>query len=136
VPRSDLTPAQREFLEDERFAVLGTVNGDGSPHLTVMWYLLEDDEIVFNTAAGRQKPKNLDRDPRASLIVHDGYRFVRAEGPVRRVDDRETTQQDIRRLAQRYYASESRTAEAMERFSKQQRITYRMRIERIYSDEV
>jgi PPOX class probable F420-dependent enzyme len=136
VPRSELTPAEREFLEEERFAVLGTVNRDGSPHLTVMWYLLERDEIVFNTAASRQKPKNLDRDPRASLIVHDGYRFVRVEGRVRRVDGRDTTQNDIRRLAQRYYASENRTAEAMERFSKQQRITYRMPIERVYSDEV
>lgn len=136
MPGSDLTAAQRKFLEEKRFAVLGTVNGDSSPHLTVMWYLLEGDEVVFNTAAGRQKPKNFDRDPRASLIVHDGYRFVRVEGRVRRVDDHETTQRDIRRLALRYYESESRTAEAMERFSKQQRITYRMRIERVYSAEV
>jgi PPOX class probable F420-dependent enzyme len=136
VPRSELTQPQRKFLDEKRFAVLATVNRDGSPHLTVMWYLLEGDEIVFNTAAGRQKPKNLDRDPRASLIVHDGYRFVRVEGRVRRIDEREATQQDIRRLAQRYYESQSRTAGAMERFSKQERITYRMRIQRVYSAEV
>jgi PPOX class probable F420-dependent enzyme len=134
--RSGLTDVERTFLEEKRFAVLGTINRDGSPHLTVMWYLLEDDEIVFNTAAGRQKPKNLDHDPRVSLMAHDAYRFVRVEGRVRRVDDRETTQQDIRRLAQRYYESETRTAEAMQRFSKQQRITYRMRIQRVYSAEV
>jgi PPOX class probable F420-dependent enzyme len=101
-----------------------------------MWYLLEGDEIVFNTAAGRQKPENLERDPRVSLMVHDAYRFVRVEGRVRRIDDRETTQQDIRRLALRYYESESRTAEAMQRFSTQQRITYRMRIQRVYSAEI
>jgi PPOX class probable F420-dependent enzyme len=136
VPGSDLTSGERTFLEEKRFAVLGTVNGDGSPHLTVMWYLLEDDEIVFNTAAGRRKPKNLDRDPRASLLVYDGYRFVRVEGRVRRIDDHETTQRDIRRLALRYYESQSRTAEAMERFSKQQRLTYRMRVQRVYSAEV
>jgi PPOX class probable F420-dependent enzyme len=131
-----LSDGERRFLEEKRFAVLGTVNRDGSPHLTVMWYLLEGDEIVFNTAVGRTKPANLDRDPRASLMVPDGYRFVRVEGRVRRVDERETTQADIRRLAQRYYESESRTEDAMTRFSKQQRITYRMRIERVYSAEV
>jgi PPOX class probable F420-dependent enzyme len=131
-----LRPGERAFLEERRFAVLATVNRDGSPHLTVMWYLLEGDEIVFNTAAGRRKPENLEHDPRASLIVHDEYRFVRVEGTVRRIDDRETTQTDIRRLAQRYYQDERRTANAMERFSKQQRITYRMRVRRVYSAEV
>jgi PPOX class probable F420-dependent enzyme len=131
-----LTRKQRAFLEEKRFAVLGTVNRDGSPHLTVMWYLLEGDEIVFNTAAGRKKPENLDRDPRASLIVPDGYRFVRVDGRVRRIDDRQTTQADIRRLALRYYESEARTAEAMVRFATQQRITYRMTVQRVYSAEV
>lgn len=134
--RRRLTDAERRFLEEPRFAVLGTVNADGSPHLTVMWYLLEDDEIVLNTAAGRKKPENLDRDPRASLIVPDGYRFVRVDGRVKRIDDRETTQADIRRLALRYYRDEARVAKAMERFSTQQRITYRFRIERVYSAEV
>ena len=79
-----LTPGQRAFLEEKHFAVLGTVNASGSPHLTIMWYLLDGDEIVFNTKAGRTKESNLARDPRVSLLVYDdgGYKYIRIDGRV------------------------------------------------------
>jgi len=47
VARSGLTAAQRAFLEEKRFAVVGSKNPDGSPHLAVMWYLLDGDDIVY-----------------------------------------------------------------------------------------
>ena len=50
MPRTELSPAQRAFLEEKRFAVVGTRNTDGSPHLAVMWYLLDGDDIVVNSA--------------------------------------------------------------------------------------
>ena len=58
-----LTPDQRAFLEERHFAVLGTTNASGAPHLTIMWYLLDGDDVVFNTKAGRTKQSNLQRDP-------------------------------------------------------------------------
>jgi PPOX class probable F420-dependent enzyme len=132
--RRELTQAERDFLHDPRFAVLGTINENGSPHLTVMWYALEGDEIMFNTAAGRRKPDNLARDPRASLIVPDGYRFVRVEGTVRANDDQSVAQADIRKLALRYYQSEDRVQRSVSAtWAKQHRITYRMPVRRVYS---
>jgi PPOX class probable F420-dependent enzyme len=132
--KRDLTQAERDFLHEARYAVLGTTNENGSAHLTVMWYVLEGDEIMFNTAAGRQKPENLARDPRASLIVPDGYRFVRVDGTVRRNDDQTAAQADIRKLALRYYQSEERLQRSVEAtWGKQPRITYRMRAFRVYS---
>jgi PPOX class probable F420-dependent enzyme len=129
-----LTQAERDFLQEPRFAVLGTTNQNGSAHLTVMWYVLEGDEIMFNTAAGRQKPDNLTRDPRASLIVPDGYRFVRVDGTVRANDDQKAAQADIRKLATRYYQSEERLQRSVEAtWGKQHRITYRMLASRVYS---
>jgi len=131
-----LEPWQRTFLEEKRYAVLGTRNPSGSPHLTAMWYLLEGDEVLFNTAAGRAKPRNIAADPRISFIVVDptGYPFVRIDGRVRTIDDPATTQADIRRIAQRYYGDESRTERAMrESFSKQHRISYRLPIGRVYA---
>jgi nitroimidazol reductase NimA-like FMN-containing flavoprotein (pyridoxamine 5'-phosphate oxidase superfamily) len=101
-----------------------------------MWYLLEDDEIMFNTALGRRKPDNLSRDPRASLLVTDadGYRFVRVDGRVRPNDDQAVAQADIRRLAVRYYDDPARVEGAVaDNWSKQHRITYRMRIRSVYS---
>jgi PPOX class probable F420-dependent enzyme len=133
--RSELTQAEREFLHEVRYAVLGTTNEHGSPHLTVMWYVLDGDEIMFNTAAGRRKPENLARDPRASIIVPDAYRFVRVEGTVRAYDDQAAAQADIRRLALRYYQSEERVRRSVDAtWAKQHRITYRMPVRRVYSD--
>ena len=129
-----LTQAERDFLQEPRFAVLGTTNENGSAHLTAMWYVLEGDEIMFNTAAGRKKPENLARDPRASLIVPDGYRFVRVDGTVRANDDQKAAQADIRKLALRYYQSEERLQRSVEAtWGKQHRITYRMPVLHVYS---
>jgi PPOX class probable F420-dependent enzyme len=129
-----LTAEQRAFLEARRFAVLGTINPSGSPHLTVMWYLLDGDEIVFNTRAGRVKDRNLQRDPRVSLLVYadDGYTYLRVDGRVRTIGDQATAQADIRRLALRYYGDPARVEKAMrESFGTQQRISYRLPTTRV-----
>jgi PPOX class probable F420-dependent enzyme len=132
--KRELSQAERDFLYEARYAVLGTTNENGSAHLTVMWYVLEGDEIVFNTAAGPKKPENLARDPRASLIVPDGYRFVRIDGTVRANDDQKAAQADIRKLAFRYYQSEERVQRSVAAtWAKQHRITYRMPALRVYS---
>ena len=132
--KRELTQAERDFLHEPRYAVLGTTNENGSAHLTVMWYMLEGDEIMFNTAAGRKKPENLARDPRASLIVPDGYRFVRVDGTVRANDDQTVAQADIRKLAFRYYESGERVKRSVDAtWAKQHRITYRMPVLRVYS---
>jgi len=132
--RRELTQAERDFLHEPRYAVLGTTNQNGSAHLTVMWYALEGDEIMFNTAAGRRKPENLARDPRASLIVPDGYRFLRVEGTVRVNDDQSVSQADIRKLAFRYYQREERVQRSVDAtWAKQHRITYRMPVRHVYS---
>ena len=80
---SGLTQAQRAFLEEKRFAVVGSRNPDGSPHLAVMWYLLDGDDVVVNSAQGRIKDRNLAADPRMSVLVEDGYRWIRIEAAQR-----------------------------------------------------
>ncbi|OLC21331.1 MAG: hypothetical protein AUH33_02015 [Chloroflexi bacterium 13_1_40CM_68_21] len=132
--RIELTPEQRKFLEEKRFAVVGTRNPDGSPHLAVMWYLLDGDDIVVNSARGRLKDRNLAADPRMSVMVADGYRFVRVDGRARIDHDQTTAHADIRRLAARYYGDEHKADEAMRNnFNKQHRISYRLPIKRVYA---
>ena len=129
---TELNPAQRKFLEERRFAVVGTTNPDGSPHLAVMWYLLDGDDIVVNSAQGRFKDRNLARDPRMSVVVEDEYRWIRIDGRARIEHDQAITHEDIRRLASRYYRDEQKVAAAMrDNFSKQHRITYRLPVDRI-----
>lgn len=129
-----LTDEQRMFLEAPHFSVLGTVNANGSSHLTIMWYLLEGDEIVFNTKAGRKKDTNLDRDPRVSLLVYDevGYKYVRIDGRVSTITDPAIAQADIRRLAERYQRDPAAVESAVARFRTEERISYRLPTTRVY----
>lgn len=131
---SGLTPAMRAFLEEPRFAVLATVGTSGAPRQTVMWFLLEGDEILFNTARGRRKPEHLAREPRVSLVVEDGYRYVGMSGTVRLIEDRETTQRDIRRIAEHYQRDAALLRPMLERFATQDRLSYRFRIEGVISN--
>lgn len=132
-PRSitqTLSDEQRAFLAERRFAVMATINPDGMPQQTVVWYELQGDEIMLNTAAGRLKDKNLRRDPRISLCVENEYIFVTITGHARLIEDQRIAQADIERLAVRYDGAESAKRQ-MERFSKQQRVTIRVPIEKI-----
>jgi len=132
MPRAELTDEQRRFLEEKRFAVVGTKNPDGSPHLAVMWYVLDGHEIVVNSKQGRAKDRNLAADPRMSVVVEDEYRWIRIDGRARIEHDQSIAQADIRRLAARYYEDERRVDEAVrDTFSKQHRITYRLPILRV-----
>ena len=132
---SKLTAAQRAFLDEKRFAIVGSKNPDGSPHLAVMWYLLDGDDIVVNSAQGRRKDRNLAADPRLTVLVEDGYRWIRVDGTARIDHDQSIAHAVIRRLASRYYEDERRVEEEMKNhFSKQHRITYRLAIRRVSSE--
>lgn len=135
---TELTQEMRHFLGERRFGVLATVGTTGAPRQTVMWYLLlsseAGDEILFNTALGRRKPEHLAREPRVSLLVEDGYRYVCVAGTVRTITDRDTTQADIRRLAARYEGNERAEQQMRSAFSKQDRVSYRFQITSVTHD--
>ncbi len=132
---AELIAAHRSFLAEKRFAVVGTKNPDGSPHLAVMWYLVDGDDIVVNSAQGRIKDRNLAADPRMSVLVEDGYRWIRIDGRAKIEHDQAIARADIRRLAARYYEDERKVEEAMKNnFSKQHRITYRLLLRRVASE--
>ena len=120
----------RTFLEEARFAVLATVNANGSPQQTVMWYELRGDTIVMNTKRGRKKDRNLVRDPRASLCVEDGFRYLTLEGVIEFVDDPATGQADIAALARRYHNAAKADQMVREEFAFQERVTLLLHVER------
>src|SRR5213592_310247 len=124
-----LSEKARAFLNAEHFAVLATLNSDGSPQLTTMWYLLEGDTIVMNTKAGRLKARNMQRDPRIAICVEDGYNYVTISGLVEMIDDQEIAQRDIARLATRYDGAEKAQKQVEEQFSKEHRITLHLKCE-------
>ena len=128
-----LTPAVRAFLDETRFAVLATLDGEGTIQQTVMWYMLDEDHVVMNTARGRAKERNLRRSPRASICVEDGYTYVTISGTIEMIDDQEIAQADIAQLARRYHGPEEGRAAAAD-FAKQHRVTLRMSIEKVIAN--
>jgi PPOX class probable F420-dependent enzyme len=75
----------RDLLDKRAFAVVATVNSDGSPQASVIWATCEGDEVVFSTIRGRRKTRNMERDSRVSFLVYDPadpYRYVEVRGTV------------------------------------------------------
>lgn len=125
-----LSESVRAFLNEPRFGVLATLNADGSIQQTVMWYLLDGDEILMNTARGRIKAANLQANPHVSLCIEEGYRFVTISGLVRLTEDQNQTHADIVRIGSRY-VGETRIREMYERqFKPQYRISLHLPIGR------
>jgi PPOX class probable F420-dependent enzyme len=122
----------RDFLDHLRFATIATLDPDGSPRQATVWYRLDGDEIVINSAEGRRWPANLMRDPRIALTVNDGedgYRWVGLTGTVQATTDQSTAQADIAEMARRYHADDPDKAERLirDRFQRQQRVSFRFR---------
>jgi PPOX class probable F420-dependent enzyme len=128
---TQVSPAVRAFLEVPRFAVLGTINDDGSPQMTVLWYELQNGEILMNTSAGRKKERNLRRDARAAVTIEHGYRYATFYGTVTLIDDPDVALGDARHLAIRYRGQDEGQQMYDDVFSKQPRISLRLRIERM-----
>jgi len=126
-----LSEKARALLQERRFAVLGTINKDGSPQLTTMWYLLDGDVILMNTKAGRTKERNMRRDPRISVCIEDGYSYVTISGTVEMIDDSQVAQRDIYRLAVRYNGEEEARRQMEEQFSKETRVTLHLKLEHV-----
>lgn len=122
----------RAYLQELRFAVLATINQDGTPQLTTMWYILENDgTITMNTKVGRAKERNMRRDPRISICIEDGYDFLTINGTVEMIDDPEIAQRDIYRLSTRYHGEEKARRQMREQFSKETRVSLRLKPESI-----
>lgn len=131
---AELSDKARAFLQEKRFAVLGTINPDSTPQMSAMWYELDGDEILMNTKVGRVKERNLRRDSRISICIEDGYHYLTLTGTAQLIDDQATAQADIKRLATRYHNPEKAEQMSRNQFSKEQRVTFRMTIQRVVED--
>ena len=128
----DLSKKAQAFLQELRFAVLATIHQDGTPQLTTMWYLLEDDgTILMNTKVGRLKERNVRRDPRISICIEDDYNFLTINGTVQLIDDPQKTQNDIYRLSARYHGEEKARRQMQDQFSKETRMSLLLKPERV-----
>jgi PPOX class probable F420-dependent enzyme len=73
-------PERRELLESERIVVVSSFGPRGWAHLMPLWYVLRDGELWIYTYAKSQKVRNLERDPRATLMVETGHEYAELRG--------------------------------------------------------
>ncbi len=107
MPQADrLSPGAVALLQEKQIAQLATVMADGSPQVTPVWIDVEPDgsHILVNTAEGRVKARNVERDPRVAISVvdsHNAYRYAIVRGTI--VERRhEGADAHIDKLAKKY----------------------------------
>jgi PPOX class probable F420-dependent enzyme len=80
-----LSAKARTLIARPVLASLATLNADGSPQITPLWIDLDGDDLLFNTAEGRVKARNLHHDTRVAVSVidpDDPYNVVAVRGTV------------------------------------------------------
>lgn len=120
-----LSPDVRRFLTEAlRFASIATIGAGGTPHLAVVWYLVDDDGVLVNSLVGRRWPTELQRDPRVAFTVVDPEigpeRTVTIQGEAVMSGTGAQALSDIQALSRRYGFGDGN-------FAGQERISFRIR---------
>lgn len=127
-----ISNAIRAFLEEPHLCIMATLNRDGSPHLTPMWFQLAGDLVVLNLARNLVKERNLRRDARMAICVADGARYVTLSGRADIVEDRVIQEVEVNRMGVRYHGA--RLGERhWDTIAHEDRLGLHMRIERMHS---
>ncbi|MDA8401036.1 MAG: PPOX class F420-dependent oxidoreductase [Actinomycetota bacterium] len=104
-----LTKSAKALLQRPVIANVATVSKSGAPQLSPVWIDIDGDDIVFNTADGRQKPRNLRENPAVAVSVvdpDDPYRVIIVRGRVKEITE-EGADEHIDFLASKYLGKAS-----------------------------
>jgi PPOX class probable F420-dependent enzyme len=96
--------SHRDLIDGPVLVTVATIMPDGQPQLSVIWCSSDDDFVLINTVRGRQKAKNIARDPRVTIFAFDPddpYRFLEVRGVVEDVTE-EGAVEHISELARLY----------------------------------
>jgi PPOX class probable F420-dependent enzyme len=98
---------QRDLIDTERIVVVCSMGPRGWPHVMPLWYVPRDGEIWIWTYAKSQKVKNLERDPRATLLIETGVEYqelrgIQIEAEAELIQDHERVVEFAKALTIRY----------------------------------
>lgn len=94
----------RDLFNKRAFAALTTLMPDGSPQTTPVWVDTDGEYVIFNSAKGRQKDRNVRRDPRVALAIVDPdnpYRYLDVRGKVAEITE-QGADAHIDKMAKKY----------------------------------
>jgi PPOX class probable F420-dependent enzyme len=118
----------RDLFNKRSFASLSTLMPDGSPQVTPVWCDIEGDLVIVNTAKGRQKDKNMRRDPRVALAIIDPenpYRYLEIRGRIVEITE-DGADTHIDKMAKKYLGADKYPY----RQASEQRVIYKIQPER------
>ena len=79
-----LSEALKKLVDDTTvFAVVATLQPDGSPQQSVVWLMRDGDDLLFSTTVDRRKYKNLSREPRVNIMINPAdspYTYAEVRG--------------------------------------------------------
>ncbi len=104
-----LSEGVKKLFSGPNFAHLATLMPDGSPQVTPVWVDIDVDRILVNTAEGRVKPRNVRRDPRVAISIHNQdnpYSSAYIRGRVVEITN-EGAEEHIDKLAKKYLGQDS-----------------------------
>jgi PPOX class probable F420-dependent enzyme len=93
-----------DLFEKKAFANLATVMPDGTPQVTPVWVDYDGTHVLVNSARGRQKDRNVERNPAVSLSIQDPdnpYRYLEIRGRVAEITEH-GARDHIDRMAKKY----------------------------------
>ena len=105
---TDLTADDLALIDEPHLGFVATVMADGTPQITPVWVDSDGRDLRFNTARGRVKANNVERDPNVAVLVideADPYRWVSIRGTAELVD--EGADEHIDALATKYTGADS-----------------------------
>ncbi len=104
MPDATIPEKYRDLFNKRAFASLATLMPNGDVQVTPVWVDAENGDVVFNSARGRLKDKNVRRDPRVTLTLIDPdnpYRYLEVRGRVVDITEK-GADQHIDKLAKKY----------------------------------
>ncbi|HXU40622.1 MAG TPA: PPOX class F420-dependent oxidoreductase [Blastocatellia bacterium] len=94
----------KDLFEKKAFANLATVNADGTPQVTPVWVDYDGDYVLVNSARGRRKDKNMERNRAVALSIQDPdnpYRYLEVRGSVAEITE-QNADTHIDKMAKKY----------------------------------
>jgi len=102
---AEFTERQKAYMAYPHYAVLATINADSTPQLTTVWFNQEEGKLIMVMESDSLKARNIKRDPRVSVSITNGGRYVVVKGQAE-FDENQSqaeAQSDLEKLGFRYY---------------------------------
>ena len=119
----------QDLLDRPIVVAFATINRDGQPQVTPVWASLEGDQVWINSAAGRQKDRNVRANPKVTVLIIDPqnpFNWAEIRGEVVEFDETDAALAHINKLSGVYAGNEDYYSFNPDSKGKEQRVIYKI----------